>query len=282
MTRNPVNWYSFAGGSQADGQGVKPCSVYRLNPPESQYQLDSGKIFFTLGERQITCRVRRSKRARQLKLKITFDNDLEITVPPDYPIKELDKIILKKASWIKKNLDRKERSKSFLPLIEKDNNLSAIFLGEYYPLIIRKGINALELREERLILTSPADAVSLSPQHLNHALACCYRSQAERIIPERVKQANQNLGFEFAEIRIKDQKSRWGSCSEKGNVNFNWRLVMAPLPVLDYVVFHELMHLKELNHSPRFWNSVEDVCPDYRQHRLWLKTYGGGLLHFAR
>lgn len=74
-------------------------------------------------------------------------------------------------------------------------------------------------------------------------------------------------------FRIKEQKSRWGSCSAKGNLNFNWRLILMPREVLDYVVIHELCHLKHMNHSKEFWDSVEQVMPDYRIWRKWLKEF---------
>ena len=75
-------------------------------------------------------------------------------------------------------------------------------------------------------------------------------------------------------MAIRDQKSRWGSCSQKGNVNFNWKLVMAPPPALDYVVVHELCHLYEFNHSPRFWALVARHVPDYEVWKKWLKAHG--------
>ncbi|MBQ8597165.1 MAG: M48 family metallopeptidase, partial [Lachnospiraceae bacterium] len=84
----------------------------------------------------------------------------------------------------------------------------------------------------------------------------------------------------YEDIRIKDQKSRWGSCSSKGNLNFNWRIVMAPEPVCDYVVIHELCHLVHLDHSERFWKLVESICPGYEQYKKWLKTNGSRLYPF--
>jgi predicted metal-dependent hydrolase len=75
-------------------------------------------------------------------------------------------------------------------------------------------------------------------------------------------------------VTIKEQKSRWGSCSRAGNLNFNWRLLLAPLPVLDYVLIHELAHLKELNHAPKFWRLVAAACPNYEAHRRWLREHG--------
>ena len=85
------------------------------------------------------------------------------------------------------------------------------------------------------------------------------------------------INVTYNRITVRDQKTRWGSCSGEGNLNFNWRLIFAPAGVLDYVVVHELAHRKEMNHSPRFWKVVEDTMPEYRKYQKWLKENGRGL-----
>lgn len=101
-----------------------------------------------------------------------------------------------------------------------------------------------------------------------------YRQAAKEYIPKRVAYYAQLLDVTYATISIRDQKTRWGSCSSKGNLSFSWRLILAPPKVLDYVVVHELCHRKEMNHSPRFWALVESMIPDYKTHRKWLKENG--------
>jgi predicted metal-dependent hydrolase len=88
------------------------------------------------------------------------------------------------------------------------------------------------------------------------------------------------LGVEFARIQVRDQRTRWGSCSSRGTLSFNWRLALAPHEVLDYVVVHELCHLREPNHSPRFWRLVESRRPGWREQRAWLREHGAELLAF--
>ena len=100
------------------------------------------------------------------------------------------------------------------------------------------------------------------------------RSRAAQVFAERTAYFARQMGVDYGRITIRDQKTRWGSCSGKGNLNFNWRLVLAPQKVLDYVVIHELAHRKEMNHSPRFWRLVEEAMPDYRQQKKWLKANG--------
>ncbi len=101
-----------------------------------------------------------------------------------------------------------------------------------------------------------------------------YRQAAKEYIPKRVAYYAELLDVTYATISIRDQKTRWGSCSSKGNLSFSWRLILAPPKVLDYVVVHELCHRKEMNHSPRFWALVESIIPDYKIHRKWLKENG--------
>lgn len=104
-----------------------------------------------------------------------------------------------------------------------------------------------------------------------------YRQAAKEYIPKRVAYYASLLGVDYATISIRDQKTRWGSCSSKGNLSFSWRLILAPPKVLDYVVVHELCHRKEMNHSGRFWALVQSMIPDYQIHRKWLKDYGNTL-----
>ena len=100
------------------------------------------------------------------------------------------------------------------------------------------------------------------------------KGQALKILKERLKYFNGHYGFAYKGIMIRDQKSRWGSCSAKGNINFNYKLILLPPELRDYVVVHELCHLKELNHSRKFWGLVAEAAPDYKAKRRKLKGIG--------
>lgn len=101
-----------------------------------------------------------------------------------------------------------------------------------------------------------------------------YRRRAGEILGKRTAYFAKIMGVRYNRITIREQKTRWGSCSSNRNLNFNWKLVLAPPEVLDYVVVHELCHLKEMNHSSAFWHEVEAVVPDYKARRAWLKENG--------
>jgi predicted metal-dependent hydrolase len=104
--------------------------------------------------------------------------------------------------------------------------------------------------------------------------------RAMEVIPARVAHFAPIVGVSYGRITIRNQRTRWGSCSGKGNLNFNCLLMLAPPEVLDYVVVHELCHRREMNHSPRFWALVEQVLPDWQAQRLWLKEHGDALMRW--
>ena len=126
--------------------------------------------------------------------------------------------------------------------------------------------------EEKLSLIPP------SQPPLTQAELKDLAARAKEDLPQRVSRYASQIGVSFGRITIRSQKSRWGSCSAKGNLNFNCLLMLAPPEVRDYVVVHELCHRKQLNHSPAFWSLVEEILPDYRVRKQWLKINGTALI----
>ena len=127
--------------------------------------------------------------------------------------------------------------------------------------------------KERQQMKTQEPVRRLSPQDIR-ALA----DQAMQIIPDKVRFYAEKIGVDYGRVTIRNQKTRWGSCSAKGNLNFNCLLMLAPEDVLDYVVIHELCHRKEMNHSPRFWSEVAKIMPDYKNSKIWLKENGDDII----
>lgn len=157
------------------------------------------------------------------------------------------------------------------------NGEEYFLLGEKYFLEIRKvnmekriSICVSKEEKKKWILQTP----STNKKIIRDALVQWYRYQAKKIIHDRVCFYQPYINEEIGTIRIKEQKTRWGSCSSKHNLNFNWKCVMAPIEMLDYIVVHELCHLKQMNHSKAFWEEVEKILPDYREKDLWWKEHG--------
>ncbi|MCH5338287.1 MAG: M48 family metallopeptidase [Acetatifactor sp.] len=123
------------------------------------------------------------------------------------------------------------------------------------------------MAQKEIIRLTPAEARRLE------AIKHRYREEARRKFEERVAYYHPLTGGTYTSITIRDQKSRWGSCSSRGTLSFNYRLIFAPPIILDYVVVHELCHLTFMDHSKNFWNKVASVMPDYKNHRQWLKDH---------
>lgn len=133
---------------------------------------------------------------------------------------------------------------------------------------IEKHLQAIKKRQQQMSQIKPLTIEEI------HELA----NQALEVISERVAYFAPLVGVNYGRITIRNQKSRWGSCSSKGNLNFNCLLMLMPPEVLDYVVVHELCHRKEMNHSPKFWEEVAKVLPDYEKQKLWLKEHGDEIM----
>ena len=156
-----------------------------------------------------------------------------------------------------------------LPLGTSETQVSRLLLDKQH-WIITHYLEAVKQQENRPVsdLTDTQRA----------ALEKRYITAAKDYFPKRAAHFLPLTGGSFSRITIRDQKTRWGSCSGKGTLSFNWRLMLAPPAVLDYVVVHELCHLTHMDHSKAFWTLVESVCPDYRIHRKWLKEHGQELI----
>jgi len=134
----------------------------------------------------------------------------------------------------------------------------------------------VKLRNARLVVQVPP-SVQKREQYVQNALAEWYREHALEKLREKVDRYAKVVRVASSSLGVKTFKGRWGSCSSKGHVQFNWKIIIAPNRIVDYVVVHELCHLHEHNHSPEYWKCVERVFPDYRECKEWLRLNGRGL-----
>jgi predicted metal-dependent hydrolase len=213
----------------------------------------------------------RSKRRRKtISLHIKEDGRVVIYVPYHTPKGEIERFIKEKESWVIKKISEKERSiketeKAFIP------GEKFLYLGESYPLEIGdthyRGL-PLKLSFGKFVLDK--DRLEEARDLFIH----WYKREAKEKIEGRVHYFSNRLQLFPKGLKITSAKYRWGSCSRDSRLSFSWKIIMAPLSIIDYVLIHELVHIKEKNHSKRFWTYLETILPDYRKHRFWLKENG--------
>jgi predicted metal-dependent hydrolase len=203
----------------------------------------------------------RHRRARHYLLRVEADGSLRVTIPRGGSLAEATRFVREKAAWI-----QRERYRAALARDggRWQDGTPVLLDGEPVPLRIAGAVAVLG--PHRIPLAEGGGSVRAAVErHL--------RSLATRDLPARLMELAALAGFDVRSVSVRNQRSRWGSCSAAGRISLNWRLVQMPVPVRDYVLLHELAHLKHPNHSARFWQLVERLCPSYREARAWLRGW---------
>lgn len=190
-------------------------------------------------------------------------------LPASYGRERARELVLKKRRWVVDKLGTLGPAgmQQRAPLRTGDH---LPYLGRSMRIETRESgaeTGGVRLWEDRLVVwLAPGDTLHLP-------LEKWYREQAKGKIEPMVNDLSRLMGLPYNRVTLKSQRTLWGSCSRKKNLNFNWRLIMTPEQVIEYVVIHELAHLRQMNHSPRFWQIVEKHCPGWREHRKWLREH---------
>ena len=216
--------------------------------------------------------IRSRKRRKTISLHIKEDGKIVVYAPYRTPKWEIEKFFNEKESWIVEKRSEKERSikeaeKAFI------SGEKFLFLGELYPLEIQDN------NKEPPLKLSFGKFV-LDKNHIEEArdlFIKWYKEEAKERIIGRIDYYSKQLQLFPKGVKITSAKYRWGSCSRDDRLSFSWRMIMASFSIIDYILIHEIVHIKEKNHSKRFWNYLESVHPDYKKHRLWLKENGSSL-----
>ncbi|NMC27333.1 MAG: M48 family metallopeptidase [Syntrophomonadaceae bacterium] len=226
--------------------------------------------------------VTRSQR-KTMAITITPSGDVRVAAPNRMSNKEIIDWVNSKADWIQNKLDEIDQRRTAETSREYVQGELFPYLGLDYPLYIethnRRSKPTAGLYCGRLVVTTP----DRDAEMIRGAIEAWYRCMAGEHIRSRIDFFRPRLDVSPGRVTIKNQKTRWGSCSSKGNLNFNWRAIMAPPQVVDYIVVHELSHLVHLNHSPDFWQLVAATLPDYKAGKDWLRENGRRLsgIHFS-
>lgn len=217
-------------------------------------------------------------RRRSVGIWVTEASEVVVRAPHRLSVSEIEKIVQKKSAWI---LDRKSYFASLQERFPKKQFISGElfpFLGSFLQLDVRfspqKRVR-IENEGDRLV----AWGSEATADRIQTAILRFYQKEALKVLTERVGFFAQIMRLNPRSIRVRNQKRRWGSCSSKAALSFNWRLVLMPLDILDYVVIHELCHIPHPNHSPRFWKLVEEFAADYKTKRAWLRDESDPYVH---
>ncbi|MBL8066553.1 MAG: M48 family metallopeptidase [Chthonomonadaceae bacterium] len=191
------------------------------------------------------------------------DGAVEVVVPRRGNRLDAIRMLEVNASWILKHTSRQNQDRI-------EDHSAVWFQGERWLVRVEPyGKASVSCSEGQIVVSGPAPS---------DALQAWLKDQSSLALHGTLERRCQDMQLAPKRVQIRDQKSKWGACTSRGTITLSWRLVMAPMDVLDYVVVHELAHLREMNHSQRFWNIVSRHCPEFQTHRAWLRRNGSRLV----
>ena len=218
----------------------------------------------TIDGRSLEVEVRRRAGARRYTLRVAPDDQLRLTVPRWASIAEGLRFVERQADWI-----RREQARQADRCAAWGHGTTIWYRGERVELDVGDG---------RVSFGTPAVIMSGGAPDVRPVVEGHLRAMAAGDLPRRCLELAAQVGLTVASVRVRNQRSRWGACSARGAITLNWRLIQMPPSVSDYVILHELMHLRQPNHSRRFWREVALVCPAWRDAERWLRKWGRTIL----
>ena len=205
---------------------------------------------------------------KTIGLQITNDARLIVRAPHFAPENLIYKLIQRKESWIKTKLDYFKQRQNKIEPKKFVAGEKFLFFGQRYPLVVAEDLPKAVVMDNSLMISKVV--LGNARDHLE----CWYKAQALEYLTQRVAYYARVAGLKYQSVKVNNATTRWGSCGYKDTLNFTWKLIMAPSRVVDYVIIHELMHLKQKNHSRKFWADVAKMIPDYKNDERWLKNNG--------
>jgi predicted metal-dependent hydrolase len=217
----------------------------------------------------------RSSRRKTSAIKIQ-KGKVFVMVPQRLSIAVIESLVAKKNGWIKQKLAIQNEIIAIKPKAFVSDEVFS-YLGRNHPLKIESGLYpAIKLHQDELVV-SVRDKAADNAMAIKQLLIKWFKQQAESALRDKTESYSRIIGVNPASVTIKSFKARWGSCSITGGIQYNWKIIIAPDRVVNYVVIHELCHILHHNHSPAFWRAVERYCHDYRDCNAWLKINGARL-----
>lgn len=230
------------------------------------------------GNERIDYTIKRGNRKKTLAINVTLASQVIVLAPNDFSREKIKTIVKKKTLWILEKQEHFKRLAMLFPEKEFVSGEQILLLGRKYRLKIKEEnyLSIPKLSGRRLFIYVHSNLASEDRKEIiKDILIKWYFEKSTKIIKQRVNRYSKLLNLFPKKIIIKDQKKCWASCSRDGILRFNWRIAIAPISIVDYVVVHELCHLKIKNHSSDFWKLLSIAMPDYQNRRNWLKNNTG-------
>ncbi len=228
----------------------------------------------TIKGEDFTVLVVKSDRRKTTALKIK-NGEVSIHIPTRLPIELAQHFVKQKTPWIRQKLQDNVRKS--LPQPQFINGESVLYLGQDYQLQVILTERKTTTKKNKQTIEVHGRPNHLSPTAIRAALITWYKQQAELYLKSQTKTLSIKTNLFPQSITVKTYKARWGSCRVNGDIQYNWKLILAPPDIIDYVIIHELCHLEQHNHSERFWQLVNTHYPNFKMARLWLKKNGDTL-----
>lgn len=227
-----------------------------------------------IGDRLLEYNVRKSDNASRPRIEVGL-NTLRVVVPKGKGL-DPEKILEEKLDWVIEKKQKFENYKQKIPDRNFEVGSKLSVLGKEREITIRDQ-RSHKLTSERIIISER----HINGESLKDKVKHVLKREAKNIIKEKVEKLAEKKGYEVSKVYVRDQKTKWGSCSSRNNLSFNWRLILAPEKVLNFVVCHELAHLENKKHDENFWEEVADICPHFKDGYKWLENYNHKLI-FSR
>lgn len=214
--------------------------------------------------------ITRTKRKKTISILIK-DGNVEVKAPFNLKQNEIDAFILKKEKWIKNKILSQKKIKQ-LPEKKFINGEVFKFLGKDLMLKINISVAKKTYIKNDYICLDLKNNTKNNRDKIKKELELFYRSFSEKILKEKTLIESKKMNLKVEKIKVRSYKNRWGSCSSNGDISYNWKLIMAPEKIINYVIIHELCHLIHFNHSREYWEEVSKKLPNYRESKEWLKS----------
>ncbi|MBZ0291357.1 MAG: M48 family metallopeptidase [Anaerolineae bacterium] len=233
---------------------------------------------FAFGSIRINYTLLHGSKLKSVKITVEFEHGVEVTAPAGMSEQSVEQVLQQKGRWIMEKLDAIASIETPPPKKEFVSGEKFLYLGRQYTLVVSERAE----RRPLLVMRNSTFEATVQPgmkvwdrqNIIRELFRAWYKQRAEDKLTEQVRTYADLLNLQPSEIKVTDMDRRWGSCTPRGAVHLNWRLIMAPIQIIDYLVVHELCHLLVPEHSTKFWDRIGSIIADYEERREWLRING--------